>query len=157
MPAESDTPFGPDTLTLEAIVVREDGPSLYDVALAFGGEHLSIPAVLVPPGGTPPGYPFIHVGQMPADAAADGEPVDSVPAAFGGPAEARSLPRGRSRIGAGGPPTPGAGGDPVAAGVKTWRGMAAGRRVGGARDTGAGVMVATVVSGVPVESARDGV
>jgi hypothetical protein len=143
MPNNPDQPFDYDTMKLRAVFVPDDAKdqvSGADIVDSLGYDSVKIPAVIVPEGGTPPGFPYERFGRTEfrpdEDSAAthkftsgpsSSQPSDTedVPAA--------TLPRTRYRFGAvlaGGrspaPPHPAlaAGqGDPVAGGTAVWRGM----------------------------------
>ncbi len=64
MPANDDRPFGYDTLTLDAVVARDDQVSAANIAQTLRYDAVKVPAVLVQEGGTAPGYPYIYMGKM---------------------------------------------------------------------------------------------
>ena len=120
------SPFGADTLPLDAIVPtdnRQKPPSPHELAAAFAGDVLTLPAVLVPPGGTPPAGEWLNFGVMPALASTGinarkisaQNPINAAP--VGQKPETRHHhPRSRA-------PAPHAGQDPAEAGAKQWQRM----------------------------------
>lgn len=67
MNGDHDSPFGPDTITLDAVIVRDGEdkpPSRHAVAIRFGADVLTIPAVLVPSGGSPPAGDWLKCGEV---------------------------------------------------------------------------------------------
>ncbi|HEY7579256.1 MAG TPA: hypothetical protein VH855_16820 [Acetobacteraceae bacterium] len=59
-----DLPFGHNTLKLRAVFIPDGAQvSMSDIARVVGLNPVLIPAVLVPPGGAPPGYPYEIIGE----------------------------------------------------------------------------------------------
>ena len=61
----SDRPFGFDTLTIPAVLIKDGDPEAAEAAarvLGFGA--VRVPAVLVPDGGAPPGGGYVKLGVM---------------------------------------------------------------------------------------------
>ena len=146
MPSNSDRPFDHDTMKLRAVFVHKDDKdqiSQAGIVGALGYDTVKIPAVFVPKGGTPPGYPYEHFGraEFRRSGGDGGKRIFNSGPSAAGPQDAKvedgesgpTLPRTRYRFGSalsdgrspGVPPNP-AGGqrDPVAAGIAVWRGMA---------------------------------
>ena len=124
----SDRPFGIDTLDVQAVLATDEDQTS---APPFGPDTVTVPAVLVPEGGQAPGGDYVRVGivkrpRSQRDADTANQPPDR--GAQLDNRENSALPGGQFRFGTGVPPNPGSGEDPVATGVKVWRGMTAGRR-----------------------------
>jgi len=69
MPDSRDVRSGKD-LKLSAVFVPQyagDLPSKHNVAMSRGPHTLRLPAVFVPEGSSPPGYPYVHFGKMTFD------------------------------------------------------------------------------------------
>jgi hypothetical protein len=146
MPSNSDRPFDHDTMKLRAVFVHKDDKdqiSQAGIVGALGYDTVRIPAVFVPKGGTPPGYPYEHFGraEFRRSGGDGGKRAVASGQSSAGPQDAReedsesgpTLPRTRYRFGAalpggrapGIPPNPaGRQRDPVAAGIAVWRGAA---------------------------------
>jgi hypothetical protein len=111
----SDHAFGIDTLIVPAALVPEgDQDAAQEAMTSVGPDAVRLPAVLVPPGGTPPGGEYVMIGVLvggSSDSTADAQP-DPTPEA------------GRTAT----PPptlhTPGQARDPIAAGSAARRAMA---------------------------------
>jgi hypothetical protein len=134
----NNRPFGFDTLTIPAALVSDGDPaSAYEAARTLGFDEIRLPVVLVPAGGEPPCDDYVMLGAMtqPTPARRADAPQD----AREGSVDAVPLPRTRYRLGPGAPPKPSSAPDPVAVGIKTWRGMAGPARIELARDTDAPV------------------
>lgn len=66
MPDSRDLRSGKD-LKLSAVFVPQDAGDLsskHNVAISRGPHTLRLPAVFVPEGSSPPGYPYVHFGKM---------------------------------------------------------------------------------------------
>ena len=116
-----DQPFGFDTLTLDAVIVRDcddNQQSRHDLAMGLIGDVLTLPAVLVPLGGTPPAGDWLRLGEMqlpkqPGKAAA-GVAADAPRSARPDePASEEQRPETRFRHPRGGAPAPNSGPDPI--------------------------------------------
>jgi hypothetical protein len=146
MPSNPDRPFDHDTVKLRAVFVHKDDKGQVPqagIVGALGYDTVKIPAVFVPKGGTPPGYPYEHLGraEFRRSGGAGGKRIFKSGPSSAGPQVAKAedsesgptLPRTRYRFGSalsdgrspGVPPNP-AGGqrDPVAPGIAVWRGAA---------------------------------
>ena len=126
-----DSLFGFDTLTLNAVIVRDYDDNLQsrqDLAMGLGGDFLTLPAVLVPLGGTPPAGDWLRLGEMqlpkqPGNAAA-GVAADAPPSARPvEPASEEQRPVTRFRHPRGGAPAPNFGPDPIVSGAAQWQRM----------------------------------
>ena len=116
-----DSTFGFDTITLDAVIVRDcddNQQSRHDLAIGLLGDVLTLPAVLVPLGGTPPAGDWLRLGEMqlpkqPGKAAA-GVAADAPRSARPDePASEEQRPETRFRHPRGGAPAPNSGPDPT--------------------------------------------
>ena len=139
-----EQPFGHATVTFPAVLVPDDEVDQHspaEIAGILGHDVARIPAVIVPEGGSPPGYPYEHVADavihFSSGGAAFETPMspshDATPDEGGAPPE---LPGTRFRFGAallgrpGVTPNPTAAlrqGDPISAGIKAWRRLGSNR------------------------------
>jgi hypothetical protein len=125
-----DSPFGFDTLTLDAVIARDgddNPPARQNLTMSLGGDILTVPAILVPPGGNPPAGDWLKCGvvRLPrkrrqAGLGATSGASDNTPS----PEEAETgWPRPETRFShpRGIPPAPRSAPDPVAAGAAQWQ------------------------------------
>ena len=113
-------PFGFDTLDVPAFLSTEGDETL-------GLDAVKIPAILVPEGGAPPVGDWVNVGMVlhPRQrSGSDSTEQSTVPPEQFDRPMGQALPTTRFRPGTGLPTTHGSRIDPVAVGMKTWRGMA---------------------------------
>jgi hypothetical protein len=67
MPSNSDRPFADDTVKIRAVFVPEaaaDQVSPATIATALDYDAVKLPAILVPDGAPPPGYPYENFGHV---------------------------------------------------------------------------------------------
>ena len=127
-----DPPFGFDTLTLDAVIVRDaedNPPSRQALTMGLGADILTIPAILVRPGGDPPAGDWLKCGvvRLPRKRRQAGLGVtsgasDNTPS----PDEAETgWPRPETRFyhPRGLPPVPSSAPDPIISGAAQWQRM----------------------------------
>jgi hypothetical protein len=107
MPDSRDIRSGKD-LKLRAVFVPQDAvgqASTHNTAISLGPNTLRLPAVFVPEGSLPPGYPYVHFGKMTFDQDAnDGAGQTTLPGPKGSEStgEARQgMPQSQSDVGDG--------------------------------------------------------
>ncbi|MEI7714344.1 MAG: hypothetical protein WCI94_23155 [Rhodospirillales bacterium] len=113
-------PFGFDTLDIPAFLSTEGAETL-------GLDAVEIPAILVPEGGNPPVGDWVNVGVVMHPRQRSGSDATEQPTAPPEQCDRRvglAVPTTRFRLGTGLPTNHGSRIDPVAVGMKTWRGMA---------------------------------
>ena len=125
-----DSPFGPDTLTIDAVIVREgqdNPPSHQDLAMSLGGDTLTLPAVLVPLGGARPTGDWVKLGvaQLPKQGvkAASGGNPPAGPVSPDWQAPEGQRPETRFYHPRGVAPAPNAGLGPIVTGAAQWQRM----------------------------------
>jgi hypothetical protein len=94
-----------------------DPASAHEAARTIGLDAIRLPAVLVPPGGTPPAGDYIMLAPMTRPT-----PARRVDASSHGREDSgvnEPQPRTRYRFGPAAPPNPSSAPDPVAVGIKT--------------------------------------
>lgn len=118
MPDSRDIRSGKD-LKLQAVFVPQDAAgqaSTHNTAISLGPYTLRLPAVFVPEGSSPPGYPYVHFGNMTFDQDADDNAGQTTL-----PGSKAAGPTGAPQQGM--PPSPlgvADGPNPVAAGTADW-------------------------------------